>query len=509
MKPSPIFIIFFFITFSGISPNKYEENFDNDNVWRYLYDPNQKINIHNQAPANTITQQMLEQLILARDFDKIFQFISSVKSPGECYSDFQQIIHWNGQLFESESFFKLGEGKTGSVFYFKGNAIKMMEVNKIGESSIIQRYAHKERNLKYFIREMNTGNIIMNSYLSPQNELSNITPILNTCVEKSVKVQKRSENEVTYKIFVMMPYFPLSLRDVIDQNKPNFESESFFFPWKLKLLDGILMGVYWIHHNGYAHRDLKPSNILLSEGGIPLISDFGFSKKFSEETSSVLGSPVYMAPEIRHESGSYTHKVDVFSLGIIIFEVLTLHARVNVQTMTTHDIHNYCLSNEFPYLSVERNIKEIYCSYFHFIVVEMTKEKPGERPELIQVIREWIRFRMTAEQADLQYDQSLYARINSMDSTQFNGNFLDGLQDQFKSNDDAMDIEMLGNSQAWGDSHIENQSANNLEFMYLKVSGVDPSFSKKCVVLFDILKEKFSTGFNDGSNPQVGIYRMI
>jgi len=68
------------------------------------------------------------------------------------------------------------------------------------------------------------------------------------------------------------------------------------------------------------HRDLKPQNILLQKETIK-ICDFGFAKKMSASTQflkSIKGTPLYLAPEIFDEK-PYTDKVDVWSLGVILF----------------------------------------------------------------------------------------------------------------------------------------------------------------------------------------------
>jgi len=86
----------------------------------------------------------------------------------------------------------------------------------------------------------------------------------------------------------------------------------------------ITSGLRYLHEKGIIHRDLKPQNILLSEdshGATLKICDFGFARFIEAQMTSILGSPLYMAPEIMM-GRSYTAKSDLWSVGCIFFEML-------------------------------------------------------------------------------------------------------------------------------------------------------------------------------------------
>jgi serine/threonine protein kinase len=78
-----------------------------------------------------------------------------------------------------------------------------------------------------------------------------------------------------------------------------------------------------MHAHGYIHQDLKPSNILVDVNGRPLIADFGTNRCQAVDHTPThdTGRPHYAAPELFEEE-SRTEKVDVFSFGLILFEIL-------------------------------------------------------------------------------------------------------------------------------------------------------------------------------------------
>lgn len=98
------------------------------------------------------------------------------------------------------------------------------------------------------------------------------------------------------------------------------------------LLDAVAAGLDYAHARGAVHRDLKPGNILFSVDNYPVISDFGIAKIVSASSSlkapilsepgSILGTPAYMSPE-QAEGGDLDHRSDIYSLGIILYELAT------------------------------------------------------------------------------------------------------------------------------------------------------------------------------------------
>jgi serine/threonine protein kinase len=83
--------------------------------------------------------------------------------------------------------------------------------------------------------------------------------------------------------------------------------------------------LHYAHACGVVHCDIKPNNILLTEQGIPVITDFGIAQRRADDATEIMGmvgSPQYMSPE-QVTGDRITGSTDIYSLGAVMFELLT------------------------------------------------------------------------------------------------------------------------------------------------------------------------------------------
>jgi serine/threonine protein kinase len=94
----------------------------------------------------------------------------------------------------------------------------------------------------------------------------------------------------------------------------------------MRLISAVCSGLAHAHENGIIHRDIKPSNILLDLQNEPKIGDFGLAHPVGtghQEGAEIYGTPGYTAPEVVNNPKSVNHRADIFSVGVLLHELLT------------------------------------------------------------------------------------------------------------------------------------------------------------------------------------------
>ena len=122
----------------------------------------------------------------------------------------------------------------------------------------------------------------------------------------------------------------------------------------------VVNAVYYLHQNNIIHRDIKPENILIGKKGLLKLCDFGWAKELTlENRSTFCGTVEYMAPEIVG-SENYDFGVDIWSLGILLYEMVIGHSPFKAKNMKSVilNIKSHDLTYEKPLSRECRNLIE-------------------------------------------------------------------------------------------------------------------------------------------------------
>ena len=184
--------------------------------------------------------------------------------------------------------------------------------------------------------------------------------------------------------YIVMEYVEgQTLKQYIQQHSPIPVSKA------LSIMEQLTSAISHAHQNHIIHRDIKPQNILMDLNGNVKITDFGIAMALSAtsitQTNSVLGSVHYLSPE-QARGGVANHKSDIYSLGIVMFELLT--GRLPFSGESAVSIALKHLQSETP--SVRRWNPSIPQSVEN-VVLKATAKDPFHRYENVEEMEEDIR----------------------------------------------------------------------------------------------------------------------
>ncbi|MDH3944801.1 MAG: protein kinase, partial [Anaerolineae bacterium] len=152
----------------------------------------------------------------------------------------------------------------------------------------------------------------------------------------------------------------------------------------LKMLDQIGDALTLAHKHNIVHRDLKPGNVLLDDEGNFYLTDFGIAKDLKgiitadSTTGHVTGTPAYLSPE-QGMGKKVTHQSDIYSLGVLLYELLTGEHPFPEADPTTQIIHH--ISDPLPAVST---IREHLPVALDNVIEIATAKEPQQRYDSIQ-----------------------------------------------------------------------------------------------------------------------------
>jgi predicted Ser/Thr protein kinase len=136
----------------------------------------------------------------------------------------------------------------------------------------------------------------------------------------------------------------------------------------LALVPSICDALQYAHDEGVVHRDIKPENVLLDKKGRVKIADFGLAKLLGQDmagdtltrTGMHLGTPRYMAPEQFEKPETVDHRADIYSLGVVFYEMLTGELPMGRFAPPSQKVHVDVKLDEIVLRSLEKDVERRY-----------------------------------------------------------------------------------------------------------------------------------------------------
>ena len=164
-----------------------------------------------------------------------------------------------------------------------------------------------------------------------------------------VKVTDLIEEEGTVA-FVMEYIKGQTLKDYLADNGKLTEKEI------INLFSQMLDAVMYVHEQNLVHRDIKPSNFMLSNIWVIKLMDFGIAKNLDSNsaehtittTTQTMGTPMYMSPEQIKSTKNVTSQSDIYSLGVVLWQMVTGEKPYNIATTSTFEMQTKIVNEALP-----------------------------------------------------------------------------------------------------------------------------------------------------------------
>jgi len=266
------------------------------------------INIQNQILNYFKNNNIINNEIFNDEYTKIKFMLSNMVntlSPKQIENNIKSTYRYNYNEIN-----KISEGSFGSVYKVLHNydntyyAIKKIFIteellednyNFLKEIQIFSKLYHPNI-VRYF-----------SSFISIDEDSINH---FNSDIDNEIKIEN-----TTSILFIQMELCDKTLYDYINHDTTQLNNS-------LKYFEELLQGIQYLHSLNIIHRDIKPSNIYLLNNQVK-IGDFGLSTIHTDNVNKMsdnIGTNFYLAPEIL--TGTYDNKIDIYSSGIILIELL-------------------------------------------------------------------------------------------------------------------------------------------------------------------------------------------
>jgi len=301
-------------------------------------------------------------------------------------------VHWKSGSLKYSDFKLMAEGGTAKLFTCR-------DVN-----------LHREVVYKTLHREMRQSEVETQRFLRE----ARVTAKLQH--PGTVPVYEMGRDRSGDMFFTMKHVRGRNLRDILHGLRAGAERLTQFFPLPV-LVDSLIQvcqTVAYAHDRGVIHRDLKPANILVGGFGEVIVLDWGLAKVWGEPDVGVeafpakanpvltpagrrYGTPLYMAPELARGDAQIDGRADVFSLGNILFEMLTLDQLLSGET--AREVADNLLNQPLPKPSEAAPDRDIPPGLEMICRKALEKEKRDRYPSVQAMLESLRAYRLSGDGA--------------------------------------------------------------------------------------------------------------
>ena len=254
---------------------------------------------------------------------------------------------------EVDGFFRLAETDQRFDLRWRSGSLKYRDFKLLSEGGIAKLYSAFDENLRRTVVYKTLHDHLREDEIETQRFLREARVTANIAHPGTVPLYELGRDREGNLFFTMKHVRGRDLRDIISALGDGDENTraAFSLPVLINVLIRVCETVSHAHSRGVIHRDLKPANILTGQFGITYVIDWGLAKVWGEPdivhpemghdedpaltpVGRRYGTPFYMAPELARGDAHVDGRVDVFSLGNILFEILTLRQLLAGETGT-------------------------------------------------------------------------------------------------------------------------------------------------------------------------------
>ena len=302
-----------------------------------------------------------------------------------------------------DGFFRLAETDKTFDLRWRSGSLKYRDFKLLSEGGIAKLYSVFDENLRRTVIYKTLHDHLREDEIETQRFLREARVTANIAHPGTVPLYELGRDRNGNLFFTMKHVRGRDLCNIIDALREGDAATAAAFPLPalVDILTRATETVAHAHSRGVIHRDLKPANILTGQFGVTYVIDWGLAKVWGEPdiahpemghdedpaltpVGRRYGTPFYMAPELARGDAHIDGRADVFSLGLILYEILTHRQLINGETM--QEVVDILLKQPFPKPSEAAPENEIPANLEVICLRALEKNAKDRYPDVVSLL---------------------------------------------------------------------------------------------------------------------------